>query len=289
MANIPLNRISPKPSLLKTLSRHWINDAWQILAFPMLFLFILPILAIFFRISPADMISSLQQEQALDAIRISAISTLATVIITLLFGTWLAYLLYRRRSRISRFLDTIVDLPTVLPPAVAGLALLLAFGRRGMVGETLNAFGISIPFTIVAVILAQTFVAAPLYIKSAALGFASVNCDLKKAAALDGANRWQVFRHIMVPISWTSILSGIILTWARALGEFGATIIFAGNLPGRTQTMPLAIYIGFEVDLKVALTLSAILILFSFLVLIALKLFLHSRFDEIQNDEYDLS
>jgi molybdate transport system permease protein len=289
MANIPLNRISPKPSLLKTLSRHWINDAWQILAFPMLFLFILPILAIFFRISPADMISSLQQEQALDAIRISAISTLTTVIITLLFGTWLAYLLYRRRSRISRFLDTIVDLPTVLPPAVAGLALLLAFGRRGMVGETLNAFGISIPFTIVAVILAQTFVAAPLYIKSAALGFASVNCDLKKAAALDGANRWQVFRHIMVPISWTSILSGIILTWARALGEFGATIIFAGNLPGRTQTMPLAIYIGFEVDLKVALTLSAILILFSFLVLIALKLFLHSRFDEIQNDEYDLS
>jgi molybdate transport system permease protein len=289
MANIPLNRISPKPSLLKTLSRLWINDAWQILAFPMLFLFILPILAIFFRISPADMISSLQQEQALDAIRISAISTLATVIITLLFGTWLAYLLYRRRSRISRFLDTIVDLPTVLPPAVAGLALLLAFGRRGMVGETLNAFGISIPFTIVAVILAQTFVAAPLYIKSAALGFASVNCDLKKAAALDGANRWQVFRHIMVPISWTSILSGIILTWARALGEFGATIIFAGNLPGRTQTMPLAIYIGFEVDLKVALTLSAILILFSFLVLIALKLFLHSRFDEIQNDEYDLS
>lgn len=284
MAEIPLTLL---PSPLRTRSSHWIGGVWQILAFPLIFLILLPILAIFLRLSPIDLLSSLQQEQARAAIRLSAVTSLATVVITLFFGTPVAYLLYRRRSKISRVLDTIIDLPTVLPPAVAGVALLIAFGREGFIGRSLYATGISIPFTTIAVILAQTFIAAPLYIKSAALGFASVNCELKKAAALDGANRWQVFRYIMLPISWTSILSGSILTWARALGEFGATIIFAGNLAGRTQTMPLAIYIGFEVNLNVALSLSALLILFSFFVLITLKLFLHSRFDEIQNDEYD--
>ncbi len=284
MAEIPLTLL---PSPFRTRSSRWIGGVWQILAFPLIFLILLPILAIFLRLSPIDLLSSLQQDQAREAIRLSAVTSLATVVITLFFGTPVAYLLYRRRSKISRVLDTIIDLPTVLPPAVAGVALLIAFGREGFIGRSLYATGISIPFTTIAVILAQTFIAAPLYIKSAALGFASVNCELKKAAALDGANRWQVFRYIMLPISWTSILSGSILTWARALGEFGATIIFAGNLAGRTQTMPLAIYIGFEVNLNVALSLSALLILFSFFVLITLKLFLHSRFDEIQNDEYD--
>lgn len=285
MAEIPLKRIERTPSSLKKRPRQWLNGAWRFMAFPLLFLIILPILAIFFRLTPADVLASLRQPQALSAIRLSAVTSLATVLITLVFGTPVAYLLYRRRSRLSRLLDTIIDLPTVLPPAVAGVALLITFGRQGLVGQSLNALGISIPFTSLAVVLAQTFIAAPLYIKSAALGFASVNCELKKAAALDGANRWQVFRYIMLPISWTSILSGSILTWARALGEFGATIIFAGNLAGRTQTMPLAIYMGFEVDLKVALTLSAIMILFSFIVLIALKLFLHNRFDDLQEDD----
>ena len=286
MADIPLNQLAPVPLVVKTRSRRWMGAAWQIAAFPLLFLIIIPILAFFFRLSPADVFTSLQQEQALAAIRLSAVTSLATVVITLLFGTPVAYLVYRRRSRISRILDTLIDLPTVLPPAVAGVALLIAFGRQGLVGRSLDALGIAIPFTTAAVILAQTFIAAPLYIKSAALGFAAVDCELKKAAALDGANRWQVFRYIMLPISWTSILSGAILTWARALGEFGATIIFAGNLAGRTQTMPLAIYIGFEVDLKVALTLSAILVLFSFFVLIALKQFVNSRFEDIQSDDY---
>lgn len=287
MPEIPLNRWVDMPALLKTKSRRWLGGAWQLMAFPMLLFILLPILAIFFRLSPADMLTSLRQEQAQDAIRLSVTTSLAAVAITLLFGTPVAYLLYRRRSGLSRFLDTIIDLPTVLPPAVAGVALLIAFGRQGLVGQSLNVIGISIPFTTTAVILAQTFIAAPLYIKSAALGFASVNCELKKAAALDGANRWQVFRYIMLPIAWTSVLSGSILTWARAMGEFGATIIFAGNLAGRTQTMPLAIYLGFEVDLNVALTLSALLILFSFLVLITLKVILHSRFDEIQIDDCD--
>jgi molybdate transport system permease protein len=190
-----------------------------------------------------------------------------------LAGTPVAYLIFRRRSVISRLVDALVDLPTVLPPAVAGVALLMAFGRQGLLGGSLKALGISIPFTTAAVVLAQTFIAAPLYVRSAAIGFNGVDCELKKAAALDGANRWQVFRYIMVPLSWVSILSGCVLTWARAMGEFGATIIFAGN------------YTGFEIDLKVALTLSAIMIFFSFLVLALVKGVLRNHMEDASEED----
>jgi molybdate transport system permease protein len=163
----------------------------------------------------------------------------------------------------------------VLPPAVAGVALLLAFGRRGLAGGLLEDWGVHIAFTQAAVVMAQTFIAAPLYIKSAAVGFANVEPELEQAAGLDGASGWGVFRHVTVPLAWPGLLSGAVLTWARALGEFGATIIFAGNFPGRTQTMPLAIYLGFELDLDVALTLSVILVGFSFLALILIKSVFH--------------
>jgi len=139
--------------------------------------------------------------------------------------------------------------------------------------------GFSIPFTVIAVIMAQTFVAASLYVKAAAIGFAAIDPELKQAAALDGASRWQVFRFVTLPLSWMSLLSGSVMTWARALGEFGATIIFAGNFPGRTQTMPLAIYIGFEVDINITIALSIILIFFSFFTLLVVKGILHRRFD----------
>jgi molybdate transport system permease protein len=182
--------------------------------------------------------------------------------------------LCRRCSGTYRLIDTLIDLPTVLPPSVAGVALLMAFGRQGLFGPWLSWLGMSIPFTQLAVVLAQTFVAAPYYVRAATLGFAAVDCELRKAAALDGASRWQIFHLVMVPMAWMSLMSGCVMTWARALGEFGATIIFAGNFPGRTQTMPLAIYIGFEIDLNVALTLSAILICCSFLILIVVKGFL---------------
>jgi molybdate transport system permease protein len=135
-----------------------------------------------------------------------------------------------------------------------------------------------------AVVMAQTFVAAPFYVKSAAVGFAAVDCELRQAAALDGAGSWQTFRYIILPMSWASMLSGGVMTWARALGEFGATIIFAGNFPGRTQTMPLAIYMGFEIDLKIALTLSVILICFAFLTLMVVKGILHRAVDFEVND-----
>jgi molybdate transport system permease protein len=253
-----------------------LGRTWKLFTLPLLAFIALPVLALFLRLTPESFFT-LQEQQVVQAVRLSLVTSLTTVLITLILGTPVAYLLYRRRSLFTRLVDTLVDLPTVLPPAVAGVALLMAFGRQGLAGNVLSAFGISIPFTTAAVIMAQTFIAAPLYIKSAALGFSAVNCELKRAAALDGANKWQVFRYIMLPMSWTSIVSGSVLTWARALGEFGATIIFAGNYSGRTQTMPLAIYIGFEIDLNVALLLSAILILFSFLVLAVVKWIFHDR------------
>ena len=198
-------------------------------------------------------------------------TTLLTLAVTIIFGTPVAYLLARRDFPFRRAIDTLLDLPTVLPPSVAGVALLMAFGRRGLLGDWFEVLGIHIAFTQTAVVLAQTFVAAPFFVKAAILGFASVEPELEQAAALDGASGWQVFRRITLPLSWTALISGSVMTWARALGEFGATIIFAGNYPGRTQTMPLAIYIGFELDLDVALTLSVILVGCSFLVLMVVK------------------
>jgi molybdate transport system permease protein len=172
-------------------------------------------------------------------------------------------------------IDTLIDIPTVLPPAVAGVALLMTFGRRGLLGGALDTAGIHIPFTTVAVVMAQTFVAAPFYIKAATIAFADIDAELEQAASLDGADGWQAFRYVILPLAWVALLSGSVMTWARALGEFGATIIFAGNFPGRTQTMPLAIYLGFELNLDTALTLSVILVGTSFLVLMLVKGILH--------------
>jgi molybdate transport system permease protein len=274
----PETTSSVSPALNRSRSR-WTKDAWQLLSLPFILLIGVPIIALFARITPADVLVTLQQEQAQQAIRVSMTTSLTTVLVTLILGTPVAYHLSHPQARFHRVLDTLIDLPTVLPPAVAGLALLMAFGRRGLLGEWFTILGFTIPFTPMAVILAQTFIAAPLYIKSAALGFSNVNAELRRAATMDGANRWQVFRYVIVPMSWMALLSGCVLTWARALGEFGATIIFAGNFPGRTQTMPLAIYLGFEIDLSVALTLSAILIGLSFAILILVKRFLYNRIE----------
>jgi molybdate transport system permease protein len=231
-------------------------------------------------------VQTFAQEQVTQALSLSMVTSLTTVLVTIAFGTPVAYYLSHPRYRFHRLVDTLVDLPTVLPPAVAGVALLAAFGRRGLLGAPLEALGISLPFTQAAVVMAQTFIAAPFYIKSAALGFAAVDCELRKAAALDGASRWQTFRYIIVPMAWAALLSGAVMTWARALGEFGATIIFAGNFPGRTQTMPLAIYIGFEIDLNVALTLAIVLVCLAFLILVVVKAVVRSQV-EISPNESD--
>lgn len=277
---------TPDPRKNRLRSLQWPARTWQAWSVPFVIFLLIPFIAIALRISPADFLGNLNRAQVFQAVRLSLVTSVVTVAVSILFGTPVAYLISHRHYRVARWVDILVDLPTVLPPAVAGVALLMAFGRRGLLGGVLSNFGLSIPFTTLAVVLAQTFIAAPLYIKSAALGFSEVDCELRKAAALDGANRWQTFRFIMAPMASRALSNGAIMTWARALGEFGATIIFAGNFPGRTQTMPLAIYLGFELDLQVALTLSVILIGLSFLTIVLVKGGLNNHLPE-SNLEHD--
>jgi molybdate transport system permease protein len=271
---LPWSRHSPPTSPTAR-----IRDPWWLLSLPLLLFLALPVVAMFLRTPPERLLANLGQAQVIQAISLSLMTTSITLAVTIVFGTPVAYLLARYNFPLRRAVDTLLDLPTVLPPSVAGVALLMAFGRRGLIGEWLEFWDIHIAFTQVAVILAQTFIAAPFYVKAAILGFASVDKDLEQAAALDGADSRQVFRFVTMPLAWTALLSGAVMTWARALGEFGATIIFAGNYPGRTQTMPLAIYIGFELDLDVALTLSVILVGCSFLVLMIVKGLLQREWD----------
>jgi molybdate transport system permease protein len=252
----------------------WVENAWRITAIPLLLLFALPILMLFARITPRELLASLGQEEVRQAIGISLRTTLTSLGLILLLGTPLAYLMGRHQFRYKKMVDTLIDLPTVLPPSVAGVALLLTFGRRGLVGAWLEEIGIEVAFSMSAVVIAQVFIAAPFYVRSASLGFSGVQSEIVQAAQLDGASRLQVFQFIILPLSRFALFSGAMMSWARALGEFGATIIFAGNFPGRTQTMPTAIYLGFERDLDSALTLAAILIVISFLSLLIIKLFI---------------
>jgi molybdate transport system permease protein len=255
--------------------RTWYSRRWQLLALPMLAFIALPLLALSLRASGTSLLANLRLPAVQQAIRVSLRTTLVSTGIIVVFGTPISLYLAHVKTRFSRVIDTLTDLPTVLPPAVAGVALLVVFGRRGLVGGLLDDLGVQIAFTQAAVVMAQVFIACPFYIKSAALGFAALDPEIQQAASLDGASGWQIFRYVVVPLSWPALLSGGLMSWARAMGEFGATIIFAGNFPGRTQTMPLAIYIGFEIDLQVALTLAVILMGFSFLILLAVKGVLH--------------
>ena len=243
----------------------------------MLVFLVLPIVALVLRLNLAQLLENLANREVAQAISLSLTTTAMSTLIGLILGTPLAYLLARRRFPGRNVLDTLLDLPMVLPPAVAGIGLLIAFGRRGLVGQHLAAAGVSIAFTTVAVVLAQLFVAAPFYIKTAISGFAGVDRELEQAAAVDGAGAAGVFRRITLPLAAPTLLGGLVMTWARALGEFGATIIFAGNFPGRTQTMPLAIYLGFEIELDIALTLALILLATSFGVLFIVKMILRQR------------
>jgi molybdate transport system permease protein len=244
---------------------------------PLLIFFVLPLLALVLRVPLRDPLAALTDPAVAQAIQLSLVTTLATLTLTLLGGTPLALLLARRRFPGHVLVETIIDLPVVLPPSVAGIALLVAFGRFGLLGGVLTAFGITLPFTTVAVIMAQLFVAGPLYIRTAIGAFGAVERDLEDAAAVDGAGPLRIFRYITLPLAAASLSGGAVMTWARALGEFGATIIFAGNLQGVTQTMPLAIYLGFEQNLQAALTLSLLLLFVSFAVLFLVRGILRQR------------
>lgn len=228
----------------------------------------LPLLALVWRSVDKDFFAYALSPGALTALRLSLITSLISVAMAIVFGTPLAYMLARWEFFGKSFIELLIDLPVVLPPSVAGLALLIAFGRQGLFGSALGMLGISLPFTTAAVIMAQTFVSAPLYVRAARIGFAEVDVQMEEAAHVEGANQWQLFSEVMFPLAGRSLIGGAILAWTRALGEFGATILFAGNLEGTTQTMPLAIYLGFERSLGVAIALSVMLVGVSVLLLL---------------------
>ncbi len=248
----------------------------------LLALLALPVLALLWRAGTAGIFMFIAQPSAVAALRLSLLTSTISMLIAIATGTPLAFVLARRKFTGKAFLELVIDLPIVLPPSVAGLALLIAFGRQGVFGAWLSAFGISLPFTTTAVILAQTFVSAPLFVRAARIGFAEVEHQLVEAAYVEGSNEWQLFRFVMFPLAGRAVLAGAILAWTRAVGEFGATILFAGNLEGVTQTMPLAIYLGLERSLNIALALSTLLVIVSFLLLLVTRR-LESRRDGSAN------
>ena len=216
---------------------------------------------------------ALTDPSVVDALLLSLLTTVASLAMIVTLGTPLAWLLARREGRATQVAAVAVDLPMVLPPAVAGLALLLLFGRRGPVGSVLDDAGLSLAFTTAAVVLAQTFVAAPFYVRSVRTGFAAIGREVRDAARIDGADDWAILLHVGVPLAAPSLASGAVLAWTRALGEFGATIFFAGSLPGVTQTLPLAVYSAFQANLDAAIAAAALLVVAAAGVLAGVRLF----------------
>jgi len=217
---------------------------------------------------------SLASQTVLDALRLSLVTTAVSLVITVAIGLPLAFVFARHRFPGVSVLEVAVSLPIVLPPSVAGLALLLVFGRRGLVGGALDDLGVSIPFTTLAVVIAQVFVSAPFFIRSAKAGIAAVDRDLEDAARVDGASDRQLLRAITLPLASGALAAGLLMSWARSLGEFGATIMFAGNIEGRTQTLPLVVYGEFQGgDLDSSIAAAVILVLAAIGVLLAVRVF----------------
>ena len=235
--------------------------------------FALPVAVLLVRaVGGGSILRALGNPAVMDALVLSLVTTACSLVLTIAIGLPLALVLARRRFRGKWLLETIVDLPIVLPPSVAGLALLLLLGRRGLLGAPLDALGITIPFTVLAVVVAQVFVSAPFFIRSARTGFASVDRDLEDAARVDGAQERDLFRRVTVPLAAPALAAGLVMAWARALGEFGATIMFAGSVAGRTQTLPLLVYGEFGGgDLDAAIAAAAVLVLAAGGVLVAVR------------------
>ncbi|MBO0779429.1 MAG: molybdate ABC transporter permease subunit [Ktedonobacteraceae bacterium] len=237
------------------------------------FLFIgLPLVSLLLRESPLTVWNAMLQPDVFQALQLSVVTTTASTVLAIFFGLPVAYLLARRRFFGRGLLETLVTMPTVLPPVVAGVALLLTFGRAGLLGHYLSLLGISIPFTTVAVVMAQVFIAAPFFVNSARAGFEQFDSRYEMAAYTLRASPFYAFWHVMLPLIRPALLAGIGLAWARALGEFGATITFAGSFPGITQTMPIAVYVTSQSDLDKSIALSVVLLAVSFGVLLALRL-----------------
>jgi molybdate transport system permease protein len=270
------DRASPVPSGERLVTGHWRRGpgaAMVVLAAVALIFLALPIVALLLRALQSGALgSALAGRAVLDALALSLSSTTVALLLIVVFGIPLAFVLARTTFRGKAVAEALVDLPIVMPPSVAGLALLFAFGRNGLAGPTLEVFGITLPFTTPAVIVAQVFVAAPFFIRAARAGFRTVEAEVEEAARIDGAAEMVVLRRVTLPLAAPALGAGLVLAWARALGEFGATILFAGNLEGRTQTLPLLVYSQFQDSLEAALAAATILVLAAFGVLIAVRL-----------------
>ncbi len=228
--------------------------AWFAAGLPMLFYLAFPLAALLIKGSVPNALAELSTESAREAIFLSLKTTVLSALFIALFGTPLAYWIARGKSRMRQLVETFVEVPVALPPAAAGVALLVAFGREGF-------WNLGASFTAAAVVMAQVFVSAPLFLRPSIGALEQIPEELFESARSDGAGPWQSFSWVALPAAKRALFGGLVMAWARAAGEFGATIIFAGNYPGRTQTMPLAIYLGFEVDLKEALALAVLLLL----------------------------
>ena len=233
---------------------------------------LLPLVALFLRVSPGTLFAQLGSEVARDALLVSLKTSLIAHVFVLLIGTPAAYLLATRRFRGRDVVVSLIELPLVLPPAVAGIGLLAAFGRAGLLGGSLDAAGVSIPFTQAAVVLAVVFVSSPFYVRFAIAAFESLDPTLLDASRTLGAGPRRTFLRVALPLAAGGLSAASALAFARGLGEFGATIMFAGSFQGRTQTLPLAIYAQLDLDFDVALAIGALLVLVSVTVLVAIKL-----------------
>jgi molybdate transport system permease protein len=232
----------------------------------------LPIVAVFSRTSPGELIEQLSNPAVKDAFLVSAKTSLVAQALIIVFGTPAAFLLASRRFPGHALAITLVELPLVLPPAVAGIGLLAAFGRLGLLGGSLDAVGISLPFTQAAVTVAVAYVASPLYIRQAIAAFEATDPDLAAASRTLGATPARTFFRVILPLARGGLIAGLALSFARGLGEFGATIMFAGSLQQVTQTVPLAIYAQFDQDFNATLAMSGVLVIFSVLLLAGLHI-----------------
>lgn len=230
----------------------------------------LPLFALLVTTSAAGFVDGLQHPLVWPALRLSLQTTSISLAIVVVLGTPLAWTLARHRSRLARGIETLLQLPIVVPPAVAGVALLLAFGRRGLLSTVLGA-DTSLTFTTAAVVMAEVFVAAPFYLQAATSAFGAIDGELLTVARSFGTPPLALMLRVGMPLAWPGLVAGAAMCWARALGEFGATLMFAGNLQGRTQTLPLAIYSALEADLRAAQALSIVLVVIALVLLLGIS------------------
>jgi len=238
---------------------------------PLLLFLLAPFVALAAAIHPAIWLASIRSPEAIKALLLTIETTMTATLLCVAGGLPVALLLARHSFRWREAIDTLIDLPISVPPVVAGVCLLLAFGREGLIGRHLDAYGIDIGFTTAAVVMAQVMIASPFFVKTVRAGLEGVDPEIEEAARISGASPWRVFWSVTIPLARPSLLAGTLLCWARALSEFGATMMFAGNFPGRTQTLPLAVMSAFETNLDTAIAISTLALMLSIVALIAAR------------------